>query len=312
VTRTTKPPSSERTLARYVAAHARETGADVARVRRLISFMAMAGALRQSAREDGERRFVVKGGVALELRLRDRARATRDLDVILDRDDGDPLEALEEALAGTYEGFAFRRKGEAFRMPNGAIRVKVQVSFLGREWGTVEVDVARREGETEVDLLPAIPLLEQFGLTGPDELECISLRHHVAQKFHAVTRPIPGGGQNDRFRDLVDLLLMRQLVQDYAALRQACEEVFARRATHAWPPVIAAPESWAEPFARMAEETGLPIRDLADAVTEVERFMAEIVAAQATPESAKAAELQTAGEQRRRIVSAPLLHTRAR
>jgi hypothetical protein len=290
VTRTVKPPSSERTLARYVAAHARETGADVARVRRLISFMAMAGALRQSARQDGERRrFVVKGGVALELRLRDRARATRDLDVILDRDDGDPLETLEEALSAPYEGFAFRRKGEAFRMPNGAIRVKVQVSFLGREWGTVEVDVARREGETEVDLLPAIPLLEQFGLTGPDELECISLRHHVAQKFHAVTRPVPGGGQNDRFRDLVDLLLMRQLVQDYAALREACEEVFARRGTHEWPPAITAPESWAEPYARMAEETGLPIRDLAEAVAEVERFMAGIVAAQPSPESAKAA-----------------------
>lgn len=279
-----KPPSSERTLARYVAAHARETGADVARVRRLISFMAMAGALRQAVREgeDGPA-FVVKGGVALELRLRDRARATRDLDVILNRDDGDPLDALEEALAQPYEGFTFRRKGSEFRMPNGAVRARVQVSFHGREWGTVEVDIARREGETEVDLLPAIPLLKQFGLTGPDELECISLRHHVAQKFHAVTRPMPGGGPNDRFRDLVDLLLMRQLVRDYAALREACEEVFARRATHGWPPCISAPDSWADPFARMAEETGLPIQDIGAAVAEVERFITDIVGSGAVP-----------------------------
>jgi hypothetical protein len=232
-----KPPTSERTLARYVAAHARETGADVARVRRLISFMALAGALRQGVRGEEAPRFVIKGGVALELRLRDRARATRDLDLILDRDQGDPLEALEEALAGAYEGFTFRRKGEEFRMANGAVRAKVQVSFRGREWGTVEVDVARREGQAEVDLLPALPLLDQFGLAGPDEVECISLRHHVAQKFHAVTRPLPGGAPNDRFRDLVDLLLMRQLVQDYGALREACEEVFQRRATHTWPPV---------------------------------------------------------------------------
>lgn len=273
-----KPPTSERTLARYVAAHARETGADVARVRRLISFMALAGALRQAVRGEEAPRFVIKGGVALELRLRDRARATRDLDLILDRDQGDPLEALEEALAGAYEGFTFRRKGEEFRMANGAVRVKVQVSFRGREWGTVEVDVARREGTAEVDLLPALPLLDRFGLTGPDEVECISLRHHVAQKFHAVTRPLPGGAPNDRFRDLVDLLLMRQLVQDYGALREACEEVFERRATHVWPPSITAPASWTEPFARMAEETGLPIRDIAAAVEEVERFIADVVA----------------------------------
>lgn len=273
-----KPPTSERTLARYVAAHARETGADVARVRRLISFMALAGALRQAVRGEAAPRFVIKGGVALELRLPDRARATRDLDLILDRDQGDPLEALEEALAGTYEGFTFRRKGEEFRMANGAVRAKVQVSFRGREWGTVEVDVARREGQAEVDLLPALPLLDRFGLTGPDEVECISLRHHVAQKFHAVTRPLPGGAPNDRFRDLVDLLLMRQLVQDYGALREACEEVFQRRATHLWPPSITAPASWTEPFARMAEETGLPIRDIAAAVEEVERFIADVVA----------------------------------
>lgn len=72
-----KPPSSERTLTRYVGAYARETGVDVARVRRLISFMAIAGALQQAESGDGEApRFVVKGGVALELRLRDRARAT--------------------------------------------------------------------------------------------------------------------------------------------------------------------------------------------------------------------------------------------
>jgi hypothetical protein len=140
-------------------------------------------------------------------------------------------------------------------MRNGAVRAKIQVSFRGREWGTVEVDIARREGEAEVDLLPAIPLLDQFGLAGPEELECISLRHHVAQKFHAVTRPMPGGGANDRFRDLVDLLLMRQLVHDYGALREACEEVFARRGTHGWPPALQVPASWTEPFARMAEET---------------------------------------------------------
>lgn len=275
-----KRPISERTLSKYVIAYARQTGTDVARVRRLISFMAIAGALRQAARgEGGAPGFVVKGGVALELRLRDRARATKDLDLILNRDEGDLREALEEALATPYEGFTFRRKGEAHHMKNGAVRVKVQISFQGREWGTVEMDVAYREGETEVDLLAGIPLLEDFGITGPEEVESLSLRHHIAQKLHGMTKPMSEGRQNDRFRDLVDLLLMREFVKDYAALGEACEEVFTRRGSHGWPPVIAPPEEWREPFARMAAEIDLPIRQLDVAVSEIRTFVDQIVAA---------------------------------
>lgn len=280
MTKPVRTPTSERTLARYVTAYARRSDADVARVRRLISFMALAGTLRHAGRqEDGRPAFIVKGGAALELRLRDRARATRDLDLILNRDGVDPLAALEEVLAAPYEGFTFRRKGEEHRMVNGAVRVKVQVSFHGREWGTVEVDVAHREGETEVELVPGLPLLEDFGITGPEEVECLSLRHHVAQKLHAVTRPMPDGRANDRFRDLVDLLLLRQFVQDHAAVAAACAEVFARRGTHPWPPAIHSPDEWRQPFARMADETGLPIREIDTAVAEIGAWVAQIAGA---------------------------------
>jgi hypothetical protein len=273
-----RPPASERTLTRYVVAYARESGVDVARVRRLISFMAIVGALKQATGGDGAvPAFVVKGGVALELRLRDRARATKDLDLILNRDGGGLLESLEEALAGPYEGFTFRRKGEEFRMRNGALRVKIQLSFQGREWGTVEVDLAYREGETDVDRVSGAPLLAAFGIVGPEEVDCLSLRHHVAQKLHAVTRPIPEGRQNDRFRDLVDLLLMRELIEDYAAVGKVCEEVFARRGTHPWPPSIPTPEGWREPFARMASENDLPVLDLDTAVDAITHFVGQIV-----------------------------------
>lgn len=280
MTKPVRPPTSERTLTRYVVAYARRNDVDVARVRRLISFMALAGTLRHAGRgPDGSPAFVVKGGVALELRLRDRARATRDMDLILNRDEGDLLAELEDLLASPYEGFTFRRKGREHRMGNGAVRVKVQVAYRGREWGTVEVDVARREGETEVELVPGLPLLEEFGLVGPEDVECLSLRHHVAQKLHGVTLPVPDGRQNDRFRDLVDLLLLRQFVRDHAALAAACAEVFARRGTHPWPPALTPPDEWRQPFARMAAETGLPIRELDTAVAEVRAWIERIASA---------------------------------
>ncbi len=263
-------------LARYVDAYARENAVAPGRVRRLISFMALAGVLRKTAHDQETPRFVVKGGVALELRLRGRARATKDLDVILNRDEGNLLDEIERAIARPYESFAFRRKGEAHMMPTGALRVKVQVEYRGREWGTVEMDVAYREGETEVELLEGVDLLTDFGIQGPEEVECLAPRHHVAQKLHGMTQTPPEGRRNERFRDLVDLLLMREFVEDYVALREACEEVFARRGTHKWPPVIAPPEEWREPFAEMAREIGLPITDLDAAVEEAIIFVRRV------------------------------------
>ena len=46
-------------------------------------------------------------------------------------------------------------------------------------------------------------------------------------------------------------------------------------------PVIAPPEDWREPFARMAAETDLPIRDFDAAVVEVQRFVKDVAAAPA-------------------------------
>lgn len=273
-----KTPANRTVLAKYVDAYAREHGTDVARVRRLISFMALSGALQEAALADGEPKFVLKGGVTLELRFRDRARATKDLDVILNADEGDLLDEIESALATSYEGFGFRRKGEEHRMPNGAMRIKVQVEYRGREWGTVEMDVAHREGETEVEFLEGIDLIHDFGIRGPEEIRSLSLRHHVAQKIHGATQPPPEGRVNERFRDVVDLLLMREIVTDYGALREACEEVFVRRATHDWPPAFAPPDTWRDAFARMAREIELPITNLDDAIREVRSFVAQIAA----------------------------------
>ena len=74
------PPPSVGKLEKYVLAHATRAGLAVGRVRHWISFMMISAALeRASDRPDGPR-FVVKGGVALELRLGRRARATDDKD----------------------------------------------------------------------------------------------------------------------------------------------------------------------------------------------------------------------------------------
>ncbi|MDQ3631024.1 MAG: hypothetical protein M3417_07110 [Actinomycetota bacterium] len=84
---------------------------------------------------------------------------------------------------------------------------------------------------------------------------------------------------NDRFRDLVDLLVLRELVDDLRAVRVACEATFAHRAVHAWPPELDVPETWGTGYARLAAEVGLDIADVDEAADDVRAFIVDIAAA---------------------------------
>lgn len=272
------PPPSVGRLTKYVLAYAREAGIPVGRVRQAISFMVLAGALRRVVEGEASMpKFAVKGGVALELRLREKARATTDLDLVLDHAEGDLVVLLQEALADPYESFEFRVKNDPFEMPNRALRLEVVLTYRRGDWGTVQVDLSHSEGVTEVDLVPALPILADFGISGPEEVECLSLRYHLAQKFHGMTQPRGGRGPNPRFRDMIDILLMIELVDDLYSLRTACEEVFAGRGTHPWPPDIDPPNEWEVPFAVMAASVDLPERTLREGTDQLRQFLATVL-----------------------------------
>ena len=267
-------------LAKYAQAYARDAGVSEGRVRAWIAYMILAGVLERAA-VGGTPHFSVKGGVALELRLRDRARATKDIDVVLQHPDADLARTLERAVTGdAYQGFTFRRKGEPLRLENGTVNTEWAVIYRGGAWTSITVDIARAEtGESEIEWLRAIPLTDVFGVTGPVELPCLPLRLHIAQKLHGMTLPPRPGKQNDRFRDLIDLLLMEELVTDYSGLRDACESVFQTRRTHDWPPTLVVPPHWLAPFSRLAEELGLPVIDAESGMARVQAFVERIMSA---------------------------------
>lgn len=90
----------------------------------------------------------------------------------------------------------------------------------------------------EQDVLAA-PGLGHFGLPNPEFLLGIALRYQIAQKIHACTDPHdPPAERNDRARDVVDLLLLRDLAAvdgtpSGAQLREACTALLTARATEA-------------------------------------------------------------------------------
>lgn len=269
------PPPSVGKLDKYVLAYATAEGLAVGRVRHWISFMMLSGALDHAARQPNGPRFVVKGGVALELRLPGRARATDDLDVVVVCGESNPIEAFDTALRAGYGECTFTRRPDVHPLGDKGVRIWVQVAYRTQRWATIQVDLAHPDtADTETERLGGIPLA-RFGLSGPADVPCLSLRYHVAQKWHGMTREMPGGLPNDRFRDAVDLLLLRDLVcpAELPAVRAACEETFRVRAEHAWPPTIAFPARWEQPFTAMAAGLELSTASLADAERELRAFL---------------------------------------
>jgi hypothetical protein len=150
--------------------------------------------------------------------------------------------------------FASRRGAPAEHGPH-ATRFDVRLTYQTRAWATVRLEVSGPEyGADEAEYVDAISLRD-FRLSGPQVIACLPLRFQIAQKLHAVSaRPV--GRANDRFRDLVDLLVLRHLIDDLPALRRACETTFASRATYAWPPPLEVPPTWWTGYARLvASET---------------------------------------------------------
>lgn len=270
------PPKTHQMLSRWADGYARRIGEDVARVRRWIAYMALGGALERAGFYGDGPRFAIKGGVALELRLRARARATRDLDLIVNHPTAALLDELDAALAHSFERFSFRRHAGMRSLPRGALRVEVAVQYAGKSWARIQVDLSRSEADVaEFEMVQALHFPDYaFGF--PEYLPCLSLYAQGAQKVHGMTRPSTDAWTNDRFKDLVDLLLLCELIDDAAAFRTTCERVFAVRGTHPWPPPIDAPASWREPFRVLAEQVGLAVTDIDEALLRARGFLGTV------------------------------------
>ncbi len=275
-----RPPSRRNHLERLAQEYGRAHGLAIERTRRWLSIVSFAGALETVQADEGPR-FLVKGGTSMELRLGAGARTTRDVDIIFRGDPEEMLDALEEAFEQPYGGFSFRRKGEVEDIRDtGSRRLAIQVEFAGSSWQTLQLEVARPEA-AEVELVPVAISIADFRLDGPSRVACLSLRFQIAQKLHAVTER-PEDRENLRFWDLIDLILLRELLDEggLGAVREACVTTFAVRGTHAWPPELVAPESWATPYAAAIEEIDRALPGSVEAgADEVRTFIAEIDAA---------------------------------
>lgn len=260
-----------------------ETGVPLVRLRKMVIFDRFLARLMQ----DPPDAWVLKGGLALQLRLGNRARTTKDIDVLLTAPYPDIHQALVRvALLDVGDWFQFEVERPATELVIGAMgeaRFHVRGLIDGRRFETFHIDVGWGDLLVEPVENLATPALLAFADIPPTEVPCYPLTQQIAEKAHAYTRPHLAG-ESSRVKDLVDILLMAGIRQmDGRVLYQALQATFNARKTHALPLNLPDPPStWSAPFRRLAEETGLGYRALTEAGDAARGFLDPVLHGEAT------------------------------
>jgi predicted nucleotidyltransferase component of viral defense system len=263
-----------------LATSSREAGIDLNRLRRRVVFERILVRL-----DDAQRgRWVLKGGMALEVRWRGRARATRDLDLAARApapDANGPRAALAEILGRDPHGDWFQFTLQSARALTADAagrpgwRFPVEARLAGRQFAQVTIDVvARTEEIGGTERVPLPGALAFAGLPSAS-IDVIDRNQHFAEKLHALTQT-SSGRPNTRTRDLVDLLM---LVEDglppMSELHARVRHVFAVRGAHEVPVDIPGPPpDWATTYPSLAADLDLQAKTIDHAMTDLRAFWA--------------------------------------
>lgn len=248
-------PIGRNVLAGRVRKHADAVHVAETRMRLWVGASAFLQVLAMAVEEHALPPFLLKGGFALELRFLGRARASRDIDIILPV----PLRSVVETVEGAirdrdWDGFSFAIKRDA-REREHVMQLEIQASYLGGPWCSLTLELSTGSDD-ERELVDAFSL-EPFGLREPDPVPCLDRFMQIAHKLHAVTEPIE---RNMRYRDLVDIVLIDTILEhDDDRLRESIAQTFERRATHQWPTMLEIRREWRGPLAQMLNEMELSL-----------------------------------------------------
>ena len=210
--------------------------------------------------------WLVKGGFAMDLRLRPAARSTKDLDLSCRLEASDVHDALAAAAERELGDHLIFRIGEHSRgieaAPAGGARYPVLARLAGRDYVRFHVDVGVGPVLGQPERLTGDDLLSFAGLE-PPVVYAVPRELQFAEKLHAYTRPWDDR-INTRTKDLIDLLLLIQAGGwNEPLLQSALEATFRGPPARAIPEVRPAPPpSWRDAFAEMASETDLRWQDL--------------------------------------------------
>jgi hypothetical protein len=228
--------------------------------------------------------WFLKGGFAMDLRFRPRARTTKDIDLsvaLTGRESESTYFALREQLQaateldpGDYLTFRIGApKAELTNAPKGGARFPCEAVLLGKTYAKFHIDVGLGDALVgQPEWLLGDDVLDFVGI-GPARVLAIPKPLQFAEKVHAYSFPW-AGRRNTRTKDLVDLLLLIERgLPDPDQIRLALEVTFRTRDTHPLPSSLAPPPTaWAADFPALAREAGISTTDYLEAFAIVDSF----------------------------------------
>ena len=224
--------------------------ATVGRLRRLVAISVLATIL-DGLDQGGAPRLAFKGGASMEIRFGVAVRASRDVDALVNVSLDDAFAEIGERLIAGWEGFTGKltERTEITRagLTPTPQRCKIKLAYHDRPFATLAFELSRAEANS-FELLEQIPNavdLDKVQLGPAGEVVVLSVHYQIAQKLHACTE-VPAEGSNPRVHDIYDILLLAGTVENagLAQTRAACEDTFAHRGKHAWPPTVPAWDDW--------------------------------------------------------------------
>lgn len=269
-------------LASHIAAVARASGFSAQRLWQRVTFDRLLARL--VAVDPG--RWVLKGGLALDFRLGERARTTRDIDLARDDNAAEAEAALRAAAQldlGDHFVFQVERAGVVDVDGTGRVattRYSVLPRLGAARLNSFKLDVAVDPSALRPAPEPITgPGLLTFAGIAPVTVLVLPLACHIAEKVHAYSRTYgPRGQASSRDKDLVDLILIQAHGQVLSAdLRRALEHVFATRRAPPLPARLPMPPvAWRVPYRRTAAQLAIP-PDLDEAFRLADAFVTPIL-----------------------------------
>lgn len=258
--------------------NASQAGASLVRLRKAVVFDRLLARLMVVA----PNHWVLKGALALDFRLGDRTRTTKDMDLAREDDEEAATAdfiAAQAADVGDFFVFYIQKSREMGEATGGAVRYRARAELAARLFEEVVIDVGFAGVLTGTPEVLRGPELLTFAGIEPAEVPALPLEQHLAEKVHAYTRSYGTGVASTRVKDLVDIVLIGSFTTlDADRLAVALRRTFEIRGQQSLPATLPAPPAdWTVPYGRLATEVGLS-EDLAAAHAEAAAFLNPILA----------------------------------
>ena len=255
-----------------------ETGIPLSRLRKMVAFDRFIVRLIQFQ----PNRWILKGGFAIQLRLMNKARTTKDIDLlILDREK-EILPSLRGAGSlnlGDWFWFDIEQNEDQVFDELGSPRFHVRSMLDSRTFEEFHLDIGVGDPILDpIEYLAGPSLLDFAGIQSM-HIPCYPIAQQIAEKLHAYTRPHVSGSSS-RVKDFVDIILLAELEKFEAnRLQRAIQTTFDVRQTHDLPKEIPIPPSdWAKPYRKLVEEMSLIPLSLDEATLKIKQFLDPLLA----------------------------------